>query len=214
MDLTADMDQSSPLDETPFPESTENSAPPPLRSSGWVATLQASFMRHLLPVDDPLDEVTDEHGLYSDGLIVPRPHADYMWKVAWWCVPAGLYAVYRKHYDLALVPFGVWLTSLTFWRQPVYGWRRNLDIAYVSCALGWQVFRSLGAEYQYTYYALVGSGIGCYAASWLVHAQSVWLSTILHAGLHILSNMSNVMLYHGHVPPLPEAFTDFLHLFD
>jgi len=58
-----------------------------------------------------------------------------------------IYAIYKNHYDLALVPGGVFLTSINYWRCPDYSWRRYLDMIYVKLALIYQIYRAYNAEY-------------------------------------------------------------------
>ena len=40
---------------------------------------------------------------------------------------SSVYAIHNGHYDLALCPGGVFLTSITYWVKPDYSWRRYLD---------------------------------------------------------------------------------------
>jgi hypothetical protein len=49
---------------------------------------------------------------------------------------ASFYAVYKKHYELALIPFGVFLTSIIYWYNPTTNsWRQTLDVTFVKFAL-------------------------------------------------------------------------------
>ena len=108
------------------------------------------------------------------------------------------YAIYRGHYDLAIVPGGVFLTSLNYWRQPTYGWRRNLDIAYVCGALIYQNKRAYDMPNAVPYYYLMGFGSLLYPMNiYLYKKKYYWGSTIAHCMLHIMANISNVVLYSG-----------------
>ena len=114
-----------------------------------------------------------------------------------------MYALYCECYDLAAVPGGVFLTSVNYWREPVYGWRRNLDMSYVACALVYQNYRAyhlLSSSSQMsallTYYTLMGIGMVCYKLSvHLYKKKDIWSSTYVHCLVHVLANTANVFLY-------------------
>ena len=126
---------------------------------------------------------------------------------------SSIYALHCECYDLAAVPGGVFLTSVNYWRNPVYGWRRNLDMSYVAAALTYQNYRayhllspsspsssSSSSSSQLpallTYYTLMGIGIGCYSLSvHLYKKKDIWSSTYVHCMVHVLANIANVLLY-------------------
>lgn len=139
-----------------------------------------------------------EKGLYN-GLTSPRHHANLMLCVSLFCLPASFFAIYKEHYDLALVPFGVFLTSVNYWRHPTYGWRRNVDMFYVIAGLSWQIHRSTGFENGNLYCVLLFTAMSFYPLSLRVHTRSMWLSTIFHSMIHIMGNVSNIVLYSSNV---------------
>ena len=109
-----------------------------------------------------------------------------------------MYAIYCGHYDLAIVPGGVFMTSQIYWRQPTYGWRRNLDMAYVSSALIYQnicAYRMSNAVPYY--YMMVVSSLLYPLNIYLYKKKYYWSSTYVHCTLHIMGNISNVVLYSG-----------------
>ena len=102
------------------------------------------------------------------------------------------------HYDLALVPGGVFLTSLNYWRLPTYGWRRNLDVGYVCGALIYQNIRAYNMPDAVPYYYLIGIGSLFYPLSnYLYKKKCYWGSTCTHCMLHIVANIANAVLYSG-----------------
>lgn len=65
---------------------------------------------NFLFIFDPPDTHT---GLWN-GLILPKPQCNFMYYGSWLSLISGCYALYKKHYDLSLVPFGVFLTSINY----------------------------------------------------------------------------------------------------
>ena len=108
------------------------------------------------------------------------------------------YALYCGHYDLAIIPGGVFITSVNYWRLPVYGWRRNLDIAYVCGAIIYQNIRAYNMSNAVPYYYLMGIGSLFYLLSNYLHKKKCyWGSTYTHCMLHVAANLANIVLYSG-----------------
>ena len=142
--------------------------------------------------------------------IMKREYYSCIYRISFLSFLSSIYAIYCDCYDLAVVPGGVFLTSVNYWRRPTYGWRRNLDMGYVTCAVMYQNYRAYHAynAYYYTmkmghyfvllYYGLVVFGIGCYPVSvYLYKKKDLWRSTYVHCLLHVVANVANVLLYSG-----------------
>ena len=138
--------------------------------------------------------------------ILEPEYASCIYRISFISFLSSIYAIYCECYDLALVPGGVFLTSVNYWRNPVYGWRRNLDMSYVACALIYQNYRayhlllSSSSSSQIpgllAYYTLMGIGMGCYWLSLhLYKKKDIWSSTYVHCLVHLLANTANVLLY-------------------
>ena len=135
--------------------------------------------------------------------ILEPEYASCIYRVCFISFFSLMYALHCECYDLAAVPGGVFLTSINYWREPVYGWRRNLDMSYVACALIYQNYRAyhlLSSPSQMqallTYYTLMGIGMVCYKLSvCLYKKKDIWSSTYVHCLVHVLANTANVLLY-------------------
>ena len=121
----------------------------------------------------------------------------YLWRISWLAFCSGLFSVYRGHqWYIVVCPFGVWITSINYWRKPDYSWRRYLDIGYVHCAVLNHIYYAYYSQYKYHYYFLLFIGIlyyqlGCYYYS----KNNYEFSTICHGRLHIYANLANMVLY-------------------
>lgn len=147
---------------------------------------------------DSVDSMDSVDSNLENVCIIQREHYLYIWRVSFLSFFSSVYAIYCGYYDLAVVPGGVFLTSTNYWRRPVYGWRRNLDMGYVACALTYQNYRAYYMLWGYWYYLLMLFSLGCYPANiYLYKKKDFWGSTYVHCLLHVIANIANVVLYGG-----------------
>ena len=62
-----------------------------------------------------------------------------IYRVSYFSLVSATYALYRGHYDLVLVPGGVFLTSIQYWSDPTNVTKRYIDMTYVTSALIYQI---------------------------------------------------------------------------
>jgi len=136
-------------------------------------------------------------------MVYPEPQSKFLLKTSCASAISAAYAIHRGYYGMALVPGGVFITSLNYWRNPRYdSWERTLDITYVHGALAYQLFRAYGAQYATLHYITIAISVACYLLSnRYLRTDQIWLSTYLHAMLHIIANIACIILYSGHIPP-------------
>ena len=94
----------------------------------------------------------------------------------------------------------VFFNSVNYWRYPVYGVRRNVDVVCACGSLGYQAIITAYATTpaaRYTYWGAVGAGLCCYLMG--RHAGRVLgnknVSSMLHVGVHVFGNLGNLALY-------------------
>jgi len=146
----------------------------------------------------------DDDGLY-DGRVMPISHSNCIFAVSFLSAVSGSYAVSRGYFDLSPAPFGVFLTSINYWRDPKMSWRRKLDIGFVFLSLIYQSVRAAWAEFGYYFYAINFIGICCFAASLFIFPRHSGFSALFHVLVHVLGNVANVVLYSGHVGSVQEC---------
>jgi len=112
-----------------------------------------------------------------------------------------LFSVSRSFYfgllDHFILSSAVFLTSVHYWKNPVFGWRRNIDITIVSISCIYQSIKAFSSNTRDLYFILILMCIICYIKarnSKNLHHSSLWHSTI-----HILANIANIVLYNGFV---------------
>ncbi len=135
-------------------------------------------------------------------LIIPRDEARIIFRLASLSFLSSLYAIYRGHYDLSMVPFSVGCSTMLYWSEPRYGWRRNVDMTTVFLALMYQLYRTTAAEMVMPYYILTVLTIACYPAGIYQHQKgNIRTGVYIHSGMHWIGNIANFVLYSGAITP-------------
>jgi len=141
--------------------------------------------------------------MLKNGCILYDEQCRFIYKVSFLSVFSALYALYKRHYDMALVPAGVFLTSVNYWRKPDYSWRRYVDMSCVTVSLSYQMFRAYKSENAKMYYFLVFLSICSFEiAKYYYRRKLYWHSAYAHSMLHIIANLSNFVLYSGNIPSI------------
>ena len=148
------------------------------------------------------EEMPDADGLYH-GLILPHTHYQFLYKTSWLFLASAVYAYKMSHCDFVVLPLGVWVTSINYWRKPDYSWRRYMDIFYTHFAVVYQGLRAYGAQYQFPFYVFfvlsaISYGLGIYYK--VKGYGNGWNSTLCHGNAHILANVGCFILYSGTMP--------------
>lgn len=134
--------------------------------------------------------------------ILTKPQAKFLWRTSWFSVISSLYALYQKHYWLALFPGSVFITSINYWRCPDYSWRRYIDIFVVNYSVVHQTYFAYvhNAENFQTSFLFMQTGAFCFLLGvYFYEKKQYWLSTYFHALLHFFANIANIILYSGKI---------------
>ena len=136
--------------------------------------------------------------------VILYPNQSYfIWKVSWLSLISSIYAISQGYNDLAIVPGGVFLTSINYWRDPDYSWRRTLYMNYVRVALSYQLIRSYNSEYAIAHFLCMVAAVSCFPIGWNYYANNQWWRSVyIHSMIHILGNIGNIVLYSGKIEPI------------
>jgi hypothetical protein len=126
---------------------------------------------------------------------------NYLWKSSCMFLITTCYTVYQTKYEFIVFPTGIFLTSINYWRKPVYNsWQRSLDVFYVYFSVFYNIFRSFGAEYMYQFNSFVLLGLLFYILSNYNHRKKrLYMSALLHSISHLLGNVALIYLYSGEI---------------
>lgn len=148
------------------------------------------------PLENPLENPHDLEEEKEVCSICPPLHAKYLLTVSTLSLFSGIYAFAQGLTHLSIVPLGVWATSVNYWRNPMYGWRRNLDLTFVPVALTYQLYRSRNLPHFTDYCIMSGVACACYPVGWYLHNIGwVWAGIVAHSGIHVFGNIANILLY-------------------
>jgi len=136
----------------------------------------------------------DNDGLYN-GLIVPKSHANYLFYSSCIFLITGLYGVYKQLYFKSLTAFLMVITSINYWRNPVYGLRRNIDIFAAFVILLYNVYNSAGHPRRLYLILWVLLAVLFYPISFYFKDKSIHLSTLCHSLIHIICNIVAIILF-------------------
>jgi len=105
-------------------------------------------------------------------------------------------SLYYKIYDLMILSIMIQITSINYWRRPVKGMRRNIDIITVNLS----TFYNLWTAYSYSYYNFIYTvmiGTTCYFLSNSYKKKSELVKSLFfHFLVHLLPNISAARMHY------------------
>jgi hypothetical protein len=136
----------------------------------------------------------------QEKFVVSKEHASIILR----CVPlsfiSGLYAIWMDQpLMITSIPFIITCSSILYWSHPTYSWRRNLDIAAVLYTFNYQGYRALYADNSFYYFIFKFLGILSYFVGRYADKYNPYLGVICHTGIHIFTNIGNIILYSGKI---------------
>lgn len=110
---------------------------------------------------------------------------------------SAMYCIYhgiRWHW---IYPIGVYVNSINYWRYPVRGMRRNIDITFGCSGLAVSIAYSYwNVNDVLLYYWLTFLACSMYPISWWLHYRKYFtLSVIAHIMIHLFGNAGKIVLY-------------------
>ena len=137
--------------------------------------------------------------------IVTKEHSNFIYWVAHLVPFSSIHALYRGYYDFSALQLLMFLTSINYWKHPIYGPRRNIDMATTAIIISYHAWLSPQAEYAAMAYSVCFTGILFYPASWYYQNKGyLWVSTYCHSIMHLLFFMCANILYSGYIYPLTQ----------
>ncbi len=130
--------------------------------------------------------------------IICHKQALYMFCISCLFGVSSIYAIYRGHYVAAIPTTAVFLTSLNYWRHPIIGWRRTLDMITVQLSIIWICILAKNATYTIRFYCMLVFGLSFYPVSIFFYQRGeIYMSTLMHSYIHIFSNLALIILFSG-----------------
>ena len=103
------------------------------------------------------------------------------------------YGIYKKQYMFSSILLSIILSSINYWKDPVFGTRRTIDQLCVRYGIIYQNYTIWYYNiYPSEYYFIMGTGIVIYYISGLYNKSNYKISCKLHILFHILVCFANI----------------------
>ena len=121
-----------------------------------------------------------------------------LWTSSWLIFGTALFAFYKKHYLLGLIPLSCFLASLNYWKDSNNIQSRRIDIALVILGLFINVGYAKNIQNALKYYITLIIGGFFWILGHLVYTPTTLpLSALFHQLFHIFASASNIILYNS-----------------
>jgi hypothetical protein len=138
----------------------------------------------------------------NNGCILTREQYVPIFRTSFLLMGTTVYSLYRGHYYISIIPGGIFITSINYWRKPDYSWRRYLDIYYVHLSIAYQTVRVYGSRRFNIYFSLIGLTCLSYMYGvYLYKKKKEWMSVYMHCLVHLLGNLACITIYSGEIIP-------------
>lgn len=128
--------------------------------------------------------------------VTPRSESRILLASSLTTVASCLRSAHLALWDCLLTSSAVLFFSVNYWRRPVYGWRRNLDIMNTVTGLSYQlvIVSDIDTALLLPYLAFTTCGLACFALGYKFSGRN---GTLAHSGVHVFGNLANMFLYQG-----------------
>lgn len=127
---------------------------------------------------------------------MPSSHAKILLSTSLLTIPSFLVCAHLRLYECMATNLSVLFWSVNYWRRPVYGWRRNVDILNVALCTLYHTYTSrlIETRLMVSYLFFITLAVGSYAVARRLPGID---GTIAHTGVHVFGNIANSFLYKG-----------------
>jgi hypothetical protein len=131
----------------------------------------------------------------QDELVVPEKCLKCVRITFWLFLLVAIYAVWKRVYDIGIVSFAIFVTSILFWSNPTYGFRRNMDITVVSLSMLYITIKVLRSKMSKNIIMVGLAVILLYSiSSWMFDQNQMMNSMITHCSLHVVASAGLILL--------------------
>jgi len=133
-----------------------------------------------------------------DEIVKKNPYSYLLYRSSYITAISVCYALYTNKLIYSITAGSVLCTSILYWKNPTLGLRRNIDMTVVRIVLVYHSYSAIGTTYAFEHYVFTWFSILCYGLScYFYYKNCLFASTILHALLHLFSNIGVIYLIAG-----------------
>ena len=120
---------------------------------------------------------------------------------------ASVYGLYKKKYELATYTGVVWLTSINYWKNPKSRFNYFIDVTAVRSGIIYHLIRAPDSSQYINFYTIFNTGLLCdIPYRYCLTQKNYILSTVSHAGLHLITGVRLIYLYSTKMTPLSKSY--------
>ena len=129
--------------------------------------------------------------------ILHEDDSKILYGMSWVFLFTSLYGFYDgNHMMLSFLHGCIFVNSINYWRNPVRGLRRNVDIITNIMIILYGSYYVYGLHNSYLYYYCILSIHLNFCLSWFVYILNRHrLSVLLHCMVHLSANIGNLLLF-------------------
>jgi len=126
-------------------------------------------------------------------LVVPPPYSRWILTTSLLSTGTSFFSIYTKTYHIAWMPIVISMTSINYWRLPIRGWRRNLDMSVVGTSVFYKLWIIPKCNHygNYVLFLMLLGGF-FYMLARISDCQKT--SALFHCSIHVCGNLSIIFL--------------------
>ena len=128
--------------------------------------------------------------------ILPRNQSNLLYCISFVGFVTGTIGCFNGKHGLGTIVYIAASLGVNYWRKPVYGWRRTLDMTWLQIGILIHCYYAWFTRIRYIYYFIQVNGVLYYGLSWYFYNKNaMWRSTLCHSVVHLCANTSLLLLY-------------------
>lgn len=131
----------------------------------------------------------------NDTPILQKDHSDILFWTSFLILFSSFYAFSKRRFDAFVICILIFATSLNYWRDPKYGFRRDLDVFVVWSGIFYLfICAIINKVWSPLFWFFYVSTLLLFPIGWYIYNQGyVRLSVLLHCLFHLCGNLSVVI---------------------
>jgi len=129
-------------------------------------------------------------------LVLEKRHSQWIYYLGWCSFFNSLIGFSNGYHDTAFMTLSGFLSCINYWRNPTYGFRRNLDMIVTSIVVSYNLMSVFYCQKAYLYYIIGLSSVGLYFIGKIIYnKKKISVSTFIHCMAHLGAITCNYLLF-------------------
>ena len=129
-------------------------------------------------------------------LVLEKHHSKWIYYIGCLSGINSMIGILNGYYDTGLMVFAAFTTCLNYWRHPILGFRRNLDITVTSLSVTYNTYIASYCDNSHLYQMIAMTAIVLYCIGGMFYNYNyVGFSTFLHCMAHLGALTCSYLLF-------------------